>query len=318
MGRNGTGERLQEAGRGYRGRAVFGMKLDTIRAQVIRVQTVFEVAPRIIRLWLRNVATSTSATGTLPVAVSMTSYGKRLKTAGLALESIAAGNARPERLILWVDDPDFSIEEFPMLRRLQMRGLEILWTENYGPHKKNYSYAKRFADDDYPLVTADDDIVYPQAWLSGLYSAYRREPHYLHCYRAHRIGFNTAGRIVPYNSWNPCLDDVPRFSNFATGVQGILFPPVILHRMRSAGDAFMQVCPKADDVWLNWIALDAGIKVQRHGDPKLNFMVIPRTQGDALHRWNVHQNANDSQIHAVYGASALQILANERNQAGQN
>ena len=49
------------------------------------------------------------------------------------------------------------------LRRLERRGLEVRLTQNYGPHTKYYPSLADAIADGLPLVTADDDILYPAA-----------------------------------------------------------------------------------------------------------------------------------------------------------
>lgn len=84
-------------------------------------------------------------TGAAPVAVSLTSYGKRLETVGHAIESIARGPLRPRRMILWVSDDGFDVAAYPMLARLEKRGLEILRSADFGPHKKSHPYVEAYA-----------------------------------------------------------------------------------------------------------------------------------------------------------------------------
>ena len=62
------------------------------------------------------------------------------------------------------------------LRRLERRGLEILAAGNYGPHTKYYPYVASTSRHTVPLVTADDDIIYPPEWLALLVDAGERHP----------------------------------------------------------------------------------------------------------------------------------------------
>ncbi len=70
--------------------------------------------------------------------VSLTSYGTRIGRVAYAIESIAAGTARPRRLVLWLDDPTRFAARPAALRRLERRGLEVRLTENLGPHTKYF------------------------------------------------------------------------------------------------------------------------------------------------------------------------------------
>jgi hypothetical protein len=158
-------------------------------------------------------------TGAAPVAVSLTSYGKRLEIVGHAIESIARGPVRPRRMILWVSDDGFDLAAYPRLARLEKRGLEILRSADFGPHKKSHPYVEAYAADGLDLVTADDDIMYPQGWLAGLIAARRAHPGEFVGYRAKRVVLDAAGDLAPYAEW-PGAD---------VGESG---PRVFLHRWR--------------------------------------------------------------------------------------
>jgi hypothetical protein len=189
--------------------------------------------------------------------VSLTTHGHRLKTVYLTLESIGAGTLLPSRLILWVDSRADYLNLPSSLRRLEARGLEVSLTENFGPHTKYYPYLlanQSFAE---PLVTADDDVLYTRSWLASLYRAYRQNPALIHCHRAHRIRL-IAGSLAPYAEWQRCRSTEPSHSSFATGVSGCIYPPEFLRRLRTAGAAFLDLCPRADDLWLHVNALRAG------------------------------------------------------------
>ena len=104
--------------------------------------------------------------------VSLTTYGRRVGAVHLAIESIARGDTKPSRLILWLDDAALFANLPRPLLRLEHRGLEIRLCKNYGPHKKYYPYVESQKAFPYPLATADDDVIYPRSWLAGLLDAY--------------------------------------------------------------------------------------------------------------------------------------------------
>ena len=119
-------------------------------------------------LHLQNVRSTAPVVAHGGPVVSITTYGTRLNTVYLVLESIASGSVLPSRLILWVNDLEVFSAPPPPLQRLVRRGLEIRLTEDYGPHKKYYPYLASAASFDRPLVTADDDVFYSRWWLTDL------------------------------------------------------------------------------------------------------------------------------------------------------
>ncbi|MFG6280922.1 hypothetical protein [Microbacterium sp. 5K110] len=225
----------------------------------------------------------------------------------LTIESIARGKARPRKLILWLDseaDLDAAVKS-PGLARLRRRGLEIRRSEPMGPHGKYYPYVASEYGHALPLATADDDILYPRSWLVGLVAAQTQDPSSIHCYRAHRIGL-IGNKMAPYMSWVPVKGTAPSHRNFLTGVSGVIYPTEYLDFLHQKGEAFRAVAPKADDVWLNACAVEAGFRVSQIRENALFFSVIPGSQRVALWRHNV--GGNDPQIDRAYTPPILSAV----------
>ncbi|MBP2268318.1 hypothetical protein J3A64_003782 [Pseudarthrobacter sp. PvP004] len=242
--------------------------------------------------------------------MSMTSYGRRLGIVAHALESIAAGSVLPSRMILWVDEPDFDVSAYPMLKRLERRGLEILRCEDLGPHKKYFPYCRDFADHGLSLALADDDVMYPRRWLEGLISAAGQEQ--IPSYRAHRITTDpTSGGITPYNTWQPAPVDSASHANFVTGVAGMLLPPGFQRVLRDSGTSFLKLAPRADDIWLNALAIRSGFRRRVVDAAGQHLTIYPRSQEQALHNENVTEGRNDTQLAAVFGPADISAVATD-------
>lgn len=278
-----------------------------------RIIKIFKKSSKMAQLDVQNRFTKKSVTGESNVAVSLTSYGPRLKDVWYTIESIAQGEVKPKRLILWVDDSEFSIESYPQLKRLMKRGLEIKTTINYGPHKKYYPYVQETRGKDLPLVTADDDIIYPRQWLKNLYIVHQQNPNLFLGYRAHRFTLTTDGKsLIPYSEWYPATENDPEsFSVFLTGVAGILYPLSLQQNLVDTEKFFMDLCPKADDIWINTQAFRSGIKAKMISASEMSFMSIPGSQKYALHASNVSENQNDVQLKKVIKDSDIKLLAND-------
>lgn len=264
-------------------------------------------------------------TGDAPVVVSLTSHGSRLSTVHHTIESIAAGAIRPRRLILTLDSPEdaSAARSLRTLARLRGRGLEILEVPRMGPHAKYYPYVVSIAEHPVPLVTADDDIIYPRNWLAELTAAHRRQPDLIHCLRAHAFGIQD-GKPAPYSTWKPASTRRPSYSTFLTGVSGVIYPPAFLDQLREAGDAFRAVSPKADDVWLHAQALTAQVRVAQIHETPRTYPVLLGTQLSALWRHNTHgpvdsaggaalRTPNDEQIERTYSQELFERIINDVN-----
>jgi len=245
--------------------------------------------------------------------ISLTTCGKRIRTVHLTLESIANGHILPSRIILWLDNADAFRNRPRSLHRLEERGLEIKLTHNYGPHTKYYPFLESTDTFEVPLVTADDDVLYPKSWLGGLVSSFNRNCTVISCYRAHEI--KIANRtIAPYRSWGPCRSVEPSFLHFATGSYGCIYPPRFLRALKAAGDEFQHCCPRADDVWLHANAIRAHFKIAQIRSYHLNFPFSPGTQDVGLFHSNVDLGENDVQISNTYKPADIAVLQSQSTQ----
>lgn len=240
--------------------------------------------------------------GNQPVVVSMTTHGARFESVHLAIGSILQGTVRPARLVLWVDNAHLYESPSPELLELINAGVDLRLTENFGPHTKYFPMVNELVDEDQVvLVTADDDILYPRWWLESLIERWNEAPAHIHCHRAHQIRVDTSGRLTKYNTWPPSFRTQPTHSNFATGVSGVLYPAAMLAELRSAGTAFVDVAPTADDVWLNFVAYRAGVPVQQVKRSARHFPLVSGSQASGLFQSNVDASRNDVQIGQTYG-----------------
>lgn len=240
--------------------------------------------------------------------VSLTTYGARAQKVFLAIESIGCGQVLPSRLVLWIDHALLA-KGLPIeLERLVARGLEVKGTEDVYSHKK---YFPQVMSDPAPsrlLVTADDDVIYPRHWLAGLVEGSSLLPSAISCFRAHRMHLAPDGTVAPYREWHRCNSVLPHALNFLTGSSGVAYPVSMQMALRDAGDAFLACCPKADDIWLNVIALRTGIPVRQITPHPRRFLELPGSQAQGLARSNVGGGANDRQIAATYTAADLALL----------
>ncbi len=266
------------------------------------------------RLHLRNKRSSESLLDPAGPVLSLTTQPHRLELVYYAIESIADGTRKPSRLHLWITDEQ-SYSHLPStLHRLTARGLEIHLTEDLGPHTKYYPYINRETGFAAPLVTADDDVIYPQDWLEQLIQGYEADPSAIHCFRAHRIRMAKA-RPTPYNSWAPCEDTRPSHLNLITGVSGVIYPPGYLRYLKQHGTEFTRCCPHSDDIWLTVIALRGGFKIaQLHDTPRL-FTTIPNSQTKRLYDLNVMLGENQVQLMRTLSKSDLSALLSHQNAA---
>ena len=265
-------------------------------------------SPLLFELWWISRHSTAPITDAKGPVVSLTTYGARIRKVYLAIESIARGTLLPSKIILWIDDEKL-FDNLPVsISRLVQRGLEVKLCPNYGPHTKYYSYVATEDAFDVPLVTADDDQLYPENWLEGLVAAFEEKPNVVNCYQCRAIALegNSLGR---YRQWRKSDAKGPSFRQLALGFSGVVYPPAFLKVLKNAGTAFKNCCPSADDLWLHVQALRAGYKVRQIPGRAIIPLAIPGTEGMGLWKDNT-SGGNDRQIAATYtGEDIRKLLA---------
>ena len=248
------------------------------------------------------------------IIVSLTSYGERVKTVYLAIESIMEQTLKANRIVLWLDD-SWKQRGLPIsLQRLKKRGLEIYHCNDIRSYKKLVPSLKKFPND--AIITIDDDLIYDINLLENLIVPYLEDPRKIYCCRAHQIVLGEDGKPIPYNKWNIGLSEPQTgWWVFPTGVGGCLYPPHSLDEEVLNESVFMDICPYADDVWFKAMALKKGTlttrveTINKNGD---EFYLNQSVQEKSLFAWNVRGKAlNDVQIKKVFDKYDIYPLLTE-------
>ena len=134
--------------------------------------------------------------------VSLTSYPARMYDIKYTLFSLLNQSLKPDMVILWLGKEQFPNgynDIAPSILRFQQQGLTIEFCEDIKSYKKLIPSLEKYPDD--IIITADDDIYYPDNWLEQLYESYLQAPDLIHCHRAHQVGITDGGKIASYNMW---------------------------------------------------------------------------------------------------------------------
>lgn len=186
------------------------------------------------------------------IIVSLTSYPERMYDLKFCLYSLMNQTLKPDKIILWLSEEEFKNKENDIpssVLNFKKHGLTIEWCkDNIKSYKKLVPAMSKYPKD--IIISADDDLYYPENWLETLYNSYLKYPECINCHRAHKISLNSKNYPQPYEFWEKCIDDETfSFLNFGTTGGGILFPPQSLHKDALNQELFMNLAPDADDIW---------------------------------------------------------------------
>lgn len=228
-----------------------------------------------------------------PLIVSLTSFPPRFGTLDLTLQCLLTQSVRPDRVILWLGHDDLA--QLPkQVVALENCGLEIRSTTDIRSFKKIVPALREFPNAF--IVAADDDMYYRRRWLEELVAGWDGRPNLITCHRTHKITVDSRGHPLPYRDWD--IDTPTRgeaIDLFPTTGSGVLYPPGSLAAEVLDEATFLTICPRADDIWLYWMARRAGSTFRRVTDRR-EQRAWPGSQEVELYQYNVIQGGNDIQI----------------------
>lgn len=234
------------------------------------------------------------------IVVTLTSYGRRVEATVIhVLKSLLLQSQRPDRIILWLDNVNFSSEKLPLklARFCSKYGIEVRFCEDIRSYKKLVPALELCPND--ILVTVDDDLVYKRGFLKSLYEAHLKTPSQILCTLAHCPKVED-GQFLPYRKWEQNITKMGDKPIFPLGGAGTLYPPKSLYKDVSNRELFMALAPQADDIWFWAMALMAGTK-HRLVDYGYSFYQIDLLyqklhSNSSLMSSNLHRDSNDVQI----------------------
>lgn len=242
------------------------------------------------------------------VAVSLTSFGDRINTVHLTIESLFMQTIKPREIILWLSDKEFANHSLPMsLLRKQNRGLTIAYCEDLRSYKKLVPYLKIAKSRN--IITVDDDIIYPCDMVENLWLEHLCHPMDVIFNRGRIIKFDSDNCVVPYHLWeNNANMTEGTFKNIPIGVGGVLYPEGSLNQKVTDVQCFKRLAPTADDLWFKAMTLlnhrvsrqtSFGKRILSDQDFQRQFVTIEDEQLQKLGTMNIIFDKNDHQWKAL-------------------
>jgi hypothetical protein len=236
-----------------------------------------------------------------PVVVSLTSFPGRYHTLALTLHCLLLQSKRPDHVVLWIAEEHQAALPEEVLA-LRSEGLTIGCCDNSLRSHNKYIHTRRLYPDAF-IATADDDTYYWPSWLEELIADYDPRRRVIPCHRVHRIVEAADGTPVGYCDWQweHAATEADALV-FPTGVGGVLYPPGSLHADVDDAARILELCPRADDVWLYWMARRQDYLFRR-GTVAHRLHHWRHSQEEGLMWGNVYDdNGNDRQIAAMIAA----------------
>lgn len=199
------------------------------------------------------------------VVVSITTTVHRLPIIHKAIESIFRQTITPKNIVLYISNTVSREYVNEYLSQYIDRGLFIEYVEDVGPHTKLLYALQQFPDN--PIVTMDDDVIYPDTALQYLLNMHNKFPKAIICNWARELVMQN-GCILPIRSGKlltpPFLEKNPESSLFIPtenirafpyGSGGVLYPPRSLAKEVFNREKMLTLTPTEDDIWFKAMSL---------------------------------------------------------------
>ncbi|MDQ9094141.1 glycosyl transferase [Pseudoalteromonas haloplanktis] len=243
--------------------------------------------------------------------VSLTTYAGRIHDVHLVIESLGEQTIKANRLILWLDEEEFTLDTIPLILKSQLaRGLEIRFCPNYRSYKKLIPTMEEFPSSN--IITVDDDILYPFDMIEALCNEHVRNPNCIIGHRAHLMTFDRQSyNLKKYIEW----EHETKFSEasdniFITSGGGTFFPAYCFNKNALQSELFLKLAPHADDIWFKAMSILNDMKHKKVDDDRAfasRFLYLKSSQSNALAEYNVFVNGNDTQLKNVVEHYHLKI-----------
>jgi len=228
----------------------------------------------------------------IPVIVSLASIPSRLGIVHITVRSIMNQNILPEKIILWLHE-DLK-EQIPnKLAKLTDNLFSIQFTTYSSSHRKLVEPLKIYPDK--TIVTCDDDMIYRKDWLSKIYEAHQANPNCIMANQTRCISYDKTGELLPYKNWASRTTCPNTNATLPIGAGGTLYPPGTLDNKVFDQELFLQLAPKADDLWFKAMGLLKGTISMKASNSGNEPIPILGSQKDSLKKTNIKEDKNRTQ-----------------------
>lgn len=216
----------------------------------------------------------------IPVVVNMTTWTKRDWCLPIMLTNFKKQTLVPDKIILWLSEEEYNKEKLPKhILKCLSEGLltDIMWVKkNTYCHKRHECF--KYFNDCFNVIV-DDDILYPNNYLSEIVNSAKKHMNTITCYCANSIEYNGVKPIIKHGVVGESI-----YNNFMGGC--CCFPPntypLESFEYETLRDKYV---PKCDESWMRAFFIKKHMKINIVKDrSKVRFNIINNTQSDAV--WN--------------------------------
>ena len=197
------------------------------------------------------------------VIVSLTSHDLRLKndTVTKVIFQILKCTFKDIKVCLTLYKDDIKLITEKLQQLIDLGAIELIVADkDLGPHLKYFYTMQKYRT--LPVITIDDDVLYPLDMVEKLYKAHQENPNCIIARRCFHIT-SSNGKLNSYHDWLrrfTGLVKYPTHKIFATGIGGILYPPNCLELSEDNVNEIMGI-RFDDDFYLKALEVRKNLKI---------------------------------------------------------
>lgn len=187
--------------------------------------------------------------------VSLTTFPARVGVVWMVIECMLRQTRVPNKIVVWLSRDQFrNIDDIPAsLKAYPQDVVEIRMVDgDIRSHKKYWYSVREFPNS--PIVLVDDDIIYDSHLIEDLENISQKYDNVITCCWGAKMEWDVEGNVLPYSRWSgkSIINMVSNDFFYGSG-GGTYFPIGSLKGANMPVNIIMEVCPLADDIWLNAI-----------------------------------------------------------------
>ena len=234
-----------------------------------------------------------------PYVVSITSFGKRLDSIGLAIFTLFKQEYKNFHIMLTISNSSVECISYELKLMLLENLVELNVIDDdkdLGPHTKYYYAMQKYGN--LPIMTFDDDRCYAP-WMVGnlvnKYESLKYKSVISNC--AIEMQRTKTGDLLPYPDWcaHRLAPGKRSFIAMAEGFAGVLYPPNCFADLSTQLTEMMK-CKFDDDLWLKVLEIRQNIPVTQSDYVFRSKDAIDIE--DAM-QYNLHENQNAGNVNRV-------------------
>ncbi len=226
--------------------------------------------------------------------VSLTTIATRIAMLEPTLTSLLRQSVAPDEIILWLPRNYRRVGQKPLTEVpgfILESGISVRWCEDLGPFTSLGPNLRR-EDSDTIIVTADDDVLYPEGWFEGLVAASERFPDSALGYRGRIFKDYDDMRYLHTHLFYG--SEVPRKIDVISGTWGALYKARFFDDTIFDLDSFPDSYHN-DDLWISGYLARKRIPIHVLPDPGIE-PIMEIALHDSLWSTNQHAPYNDAII----------------------